>query len=35
VTKVGSAASKFKPGDLSADGCLVDSDGTCPARAAS
>jgi uncharacterized zinc-type alcohol dehydrogenase-like protein len=31
VTKVGSAVSKFKPGDLGAVGCLVDSDGTCPA----
>ena len=30
VTKVGSAATKFKPGDLAAVGCLVDSDGTCP-----
>ncbi len=30
VTKVGSAVTKFKPGDLSAVGCLVDSDGTCP-----
>ena len=29
VTKVGSAATKFKPGDLAAVGCLVDSDGTC------
>ncbi len=31
VTKVGSAVSKFKLGDLAAVGCLVDSDGTCPA----
>jgi uncharacterized zinc-type alcohol dehydrogenase-like protein len=31
VTKIGSAVSKFKPGDLAAVGCLVDSDGTCPA----
>jgi len=31
VTKVGSAAKKFKPGDLGAIGCLVDSDGSCPA----
>jgi alcohol dehydrogenase (NADP+) len=31
VTKVGSAVTKFKPGDLGAVGCLVDSDGTCPA----
>jgi uncharacterized zinc-type alcohol dehydrogenase-like protein len=30
VTHVGSAVSKFKPGDLAAVGCLVDSDGTCP-----
>ncbi len=29
VTKVGSALTKFKPGDLAAVGCLVDSDGTC------
>jgi alcohol dehydrogenase (NADP+) len=29
VTKVGSAVRKFKPGDLAAVGCLVDSDGTC------
>ena len=29
VTKVGSAVSKFKPGELAAVGCLVDSDGTC------
>jgi uncharacterized zinc-type alcohol dehydrogenase-like protein len=29
VTKVGSAVAKFKPGDLAAVGCLVDSDGTC------
>jgi uncharacterized zinc-type alcohol dehydrogenase-like protein len=31
VAKVGSAVSKFKPGDLAAVGCMVDSDGTCPA----
>jgi uncharacterized zinc-type alcohol dehydrogenase-like protein len=31
VTKVGSAVTKFKPGDLGAVGCLVDSDGICPA----
>jgi len=31
VTKVGSAVTKFKPGDLGAVGCMVDSDGTCPA----
>jgi alcohol dehydrogenase (NADP+) len=30
VTNVGSAVNKFKPGDLAAVGCLVDSDGTCP-----
>jgi alcohol dehydrogenase (NADP+) len=30
VTKVGSAVSKFKSGDLAAVGCMVDSDGTCP-----
>ena len=30
VTKVGSAVKIFKPGDLAAVGCLVDSDGTCP-----
>jgi uncharacterized zinc-type alcohol dehydrogenase-like protein len=30
VTKVGSAVTKFKPGDLAGVGCLVDSDGTCP-----
>jgi uncharacterized zinc-type alcohol dehydrogenase-like protein len=30
VTKVGSAVTKFKSGDLAAVGCLVDSDGTCP-----
>jgi uncharacterized zinc-type alcohol dehydrogenase-like protein len=29
VTKVGSSVTKFKPGDLAAVGCLVDSDGTC------
>ncbi|HUR37494.1 MAG TPA: NAD(P)-dependent alcohol dehydrogenase [Terriglobales bacterium] len=29
VTKVGSAVTKFKPGDLAAVGCMVDSDGTC------
>ncbi len=29
VTKAGSAATKFKPGDLAAVGCMVDSDGTC------
>ena len=31
VTKVGSAVSKFKLGDLVGVGCMVDSDGTCPA----
>jgi uncharacterized zinc-type alcohol dehydrogenase-like protein len=30
VTKVGSAVVRYKPGDLAAVGCLVDSDGTCP-----
>jgi uncharacterized zinc-type alcohol dehydrogenase-like protein len=30
VTKVGSAVSKFKVGDLASVGCMVDSDGTCP-----
>src|SRR3989475_4258022 len=30
VTKVGSAVSNFKPGDLAAVGCMVDSDRTCP-----
>jgi alcohol dehydrogenase (NADP+) len=29
VIKVGSAVSKFKPGDLAAAGCMVDSDRTC------
>src|ERR1700722_17172464 len=29
-TKVGSAVKGFKPGDLAAVGCLVDSDRTCP-----
>jgi len=29
VTNVGSAVTKFKPGDLAAVGCLVDSDRTC------
>jgi uncharacterized zinc-type alcohol dehydrogenase-like protein len=31
VTKVGAAVTKFKPGDLAGVGCLVDSDGNCPA----
>ncbi|MEH1884879.1 NAD(P)-dependent alcohol dehydrogenase [Nostoc sp.] len=30
VTKVGSAVTKYKLGDLAAIGCLVDSDNTCP-----
>ena len=30
VAKVGSAVTEFKPGDLAAVGCLVDSDRTCP-----
>ena len=30
VTKVGSAVTKFKPGDVAAVGCMVDSDRTCP-----
>src|SRR5436853_4414575 len=30
VTKVGSAVSKFKRGDLAAVGCMVDSDRVCP-----
>jgi uncharacterized zinc-type alcohol dehydrogenase-like protein len=30
VTRVGSAVTRFKPGDLAAVGCMVDSDGTCP-----
>jgi uncharacterized zinc-type alcohol dehydrogenase-like protein len=30
VTKAGSAVTKFKPGDLAAVGCLVDTDRTCP-----
>src|SRR5262252_2850027 len=29
VTRVGVAVTKFKPGDLAAVGCMVDSDGTC------
>src|SRR3990172_13173695 len=29
VTKVGSAVTKYKPGDLAAVGCMVDSEGTC------
>jgi len=30
VTRVGSAVTKFKAGDLAAVGCMVDSDRTCP-----
>jgi alcohol dehydrogenase (NADP+) len=30
VTRVGSAVTRYKAGDLVAVGCLVDSDGTCP-----
>jgi alcohol dehydrogenase (NADP+) len=30
VTKVGSGVKHFKPGDLAAVGCMVDSDRTCP-----
>ena len=30
VTKVGSAVTEYKPGDLVAVGCMVDSDRTCP-----
>ena len=30
VIKVGSAVTKFRPGDLAAVGCMVDSDRTCP-----
>jgi uncharacterized zinc-type alcohol dehydrogenase-like protein len=30
VTKVGSTVSKYKPGDLVAVGCMVDSDHSCP-----
>ena len=30
VTKVGSAVTRFKPGDLAAVGCMVDSDLRCP-----
>ena len=29
VTKVGAAVKHYKPGDLAAVGCMVDSDGTC------
>ena len=30
VTEVGSAVTKYKPGDLVGVGCMVDSDGVCP-----
>jgi len=30
VARVGSAVTKFKPGDIAAVGCMVDSDRTCP-----
>jgi uncharacterized zinc-type alcohol dehydrogenase-like protein len=30
VTSVGSAVTKFKPGDLAGVGCMVDADRTCP-----
>ncbi|MEG4963516.1 MULTISPECIES: NAD(P)-dependent alcohol dehydrogenase [unclassified Microcoleus] len=30
VTKVGSAVTKYKPGDLAGVGCMVESDRTCP-----
>ena len=30
VTGVGSAVKRFKPGDIAAVGCMVDSDRTCP-----
>jgi len=30
VTKVGSSVTKYKPGDVVAVGCMVDSDRTCP-----
>jgi alcohol dehydrogenase (NADP+) len=30
VTHIGSAVTKFKPGDIVGVGCMVDSDGTCP-----
>lgn len=30
VTKVGSSVSKYRPGDIVAVGCMVDSDRTCP-----
>ncbi len=31
VTKVGANVTNFKPGDLAAVGCMIDSCGTCPA----
>src|ERR1700694_4185073 len=34
VTKVGSAVTKYKPGDLAAVGCMVGSALTCPAARA-
>jgi uncharacterized zinc-type alcohol dehydrogenase-like protein len=30
VAAVGESVTKYKPGDLAAVGCMVDSDGTCP-----
>lgn len=30
VTRVGAAVKRFKPGDIAAVGCMVDSDGDCP-----
>src|SRR5262245_24422596 len=30
VTKVGPAVTRFKPGNIAAVGCMVDSDGACP-----
>ncbi len=30
ITKIGSAVTKFKEGDIAGVGCLVDSDGVCP-----
>jgi alcohol dehydrogenase (NADP+) len=30
VKEVGPAVTKYKPGDIAAVGCMVDSDGTCP-----
>ena len=30
IVKVGSAVTQFKPGDIAAVGCMVDSDRTCP-----